>query len=222
MHKCEHCQREFTNERTVLKHVCEPKRRYLQRGDQYVRLGLRAFQMFYDSMYKGIMKTHDEFDKSKFYTAFTKFGRYCLYTKVIDIESYTAWLIKHQMKLDEWSKDEVYAIWLKEYLRSENAEHAIKRSLNHMQQWTDSKQIPLKDYFREIHPNVFLHDIYSGRVSAWLILNSDSGLNALGKLTDEQLAYVNSMVDPQFWTIRFKRSPGDLTFAKEVVEVAQL
>jgi len=220
MYKCDHCHKEFTNERTTIKHVCEPKRRFLQRGDRYVMIAFCAFKLFYNSM--KMERTIDEFDKSSYYTAFTKFGRYCLNSRNIDPEAYSLWLIKNEVKLSDWIRDDVYALWIKDYIRSENIDLAVKRSLEHMQLWADNNQRFLSEYFQEISLNLFVNDIFNGRISPWLILNSNSGLSTLGRLNDEQLIYINNIIDPQYWSMKFKRLPDDVEYVKNVITMAQL
>lgn len=222
MAECEHCGKNFTNERTVLKHVCEPKRRFLQRNDHYVRLGFEAFKKFYATIQNSKSKSIEDYDKNRFYTAFNRYGRYCLHTNVIDVEAYTSWLIKNSVKIDDWNRDDVYSLFIKEYLRHENAEHAVTRSFAYMQKWADQNNSAFNDYFKQIHPNAALHDISNGHISPWLILNTNTGLELLNKLTDEQLTLINPVIDPQFWAIRFKRVPADMEYIKQVIEVADL
>ena len=222
MFKCEHCEKGFTNERTIMKHVCEPKRRFLQRNDQYVRLGYEAYKKFFATVASAKPKTIEDYDKNRFYTAFNRFGRYCLHTRVIDVPAYTDWLIKNSVKIDDWNRDDVYSLFIKEYLRHENAEHAIIRSFGYMQKWADQNGHAFNDYFKTIHPNLALHDIANGHISPWVILNVDSGLELLGQLTDEQLAMINHLLDPQFWAIRFKRVPTEMDYVKVVLEAANL
>jgi hypothetical protein len=53
-------------------------------------------------------------------------------------------------------------------------------------------------------------------------LNTNTGLELLDKLTDEQLNLIKPIIDPQFWAIKFKRVPADLDYVKDVVEAANL
>ena len=60
-------------------HMCEPKRRWLQKDEKRVQVGFYAFQRFYKlSAGAKKEKTYDEFCKSPYYNAFVKFGRYIM------------------------------------------------------------------------------------------------------------------------------------------------
>ena len=78
MFKCKYCESEFTKEQTLSIHMCEPKRRWKQQDDRFVQLAFRAYQHFYKQTMTQAVKerTYEDFSKSRYYTAFTKFGRY--------------------------------------------------------------------------------------------------------------------------------------------------
>ena len=57
--------------------MCEPKRRWLQKDEKRVQVGLYVFQRFYIlSAGNKKEKTYEEFVKSSFYNAFVKFGSF--------------------------------------------------------------------------------------------------------------------------------------------------
>ena len=45
--RCTYCGKEFAKERTLQVHLCEPKRRYLQKDEKWVVNGSMVFQRFY-------------------------------------------------------------------------------------------------------------------------------------------------------------------------------
>ena len=46
--ECKWCKKSFTTERTLSAHMCVKKRRWADKDLSHVRLGHRAFQMFYE------------------------------------------------------------------------------------------------------------------------------------------------------------------------------
>ena len=74
---CPYCGAKFTKEKTLAVHMCEQKRRHMMQNEKWVQLGYRAFQRFYDKATASKQpKTFDEFAKSQYYIAFTKFGKF--------------------------------------------------------------------------------------------------------------------------------------------------
>ena len=74
---CEYCNTGYTREKTLSVHMCEKKRRALQKDEKRVRFGLYAFQRFYIlSAGSKREKTYEEFCSSPYYNAFVKFGSF--------------------------------------------------------------------------------------------------------------------------------------------------
>ena len=65
MYECEHCNKQFTRERTLMVHVCEQKRRYMQRDEKGVQVGFLAYNRFFQ-LAQGATKdkTYQHFAKS--------------------------------------------------------------------------------------------------------------------------------------------------------------
>ena len=62
--KCTYCGKEFAKERTLQVHLCEPKRRYLQRDEKWVVNAFMVFQRFYQiHQHNSKTKTYDDFVK---------------------------------------------------------------------------------------------------------------------------------------------------------------
>ena len=128
---CEFCKKSFSRERTLVSHLCEKKQRWLNKDHPGNRIGFQCWVQFYSkhSTSKTKNKTHEEFIYSPYYIAFVKFGSYCVDAKVINIPRYVDWLLKEQIKLDDWTSDRVYNRFLCEYLRIEDPFDAIYRGV---------------------------------------------------------------------------------------------
>jgi hypothetical protein len=74
---CVHCGKAFMKEKTLYAHMCEPKRRAMQKDEKRVQAGFLAFNKFF-RLTQGAKKdkTYDDFCKSPYYNAFVKFGSF--------------------------------------------------------------------------------------------------------------------------------------------------
>ena len=68
---------------------------------------------------------------------------------------------------------------------------------------------------------ITLH-IKDGKISPWLILNCASGKEMLSKLNNEQLELIYNIINPQHWSMRFKRQASDVMLAKSVAKESNL
>jgi hypothetical protein len=221
--KCNHCGKDFTKEKTLAVHLCEPKRRYLSKDEKHVQLALLTYQRFYEISQKtSKKKSFEEFMSSPYYNAFVKFGSFISNTMPIFPERFIDFVIKSGVKLDHWCRDELYDTYVEELIRIEPADGAIQRSIQTMMDWADNKSAQWTHYFRYANLNRVTHDIKEGKISPWMLLNSKTGKEMLQKLNDEQLEIVSQNIDPQFWMSKFKKQPADVELVKDVIKEAKI
>lgn len=223
--KCKFCNREFKSVKTLGNHTCEQKRRYMGQDEKYVQLGFRAFQRFHylhSTAVKPKDKTFDEFRKSTFYLGFTKFGKFSQGVNCLNYENFVDWLIKHEVKLDDWAKDSAYELYVRDYIKRESADVALERSIKFMQRWAESDKQQWYHFFREVNPNLFTYWIKTGRVSPWVVFNCQSGTSMLGQLNDEQMLLIADALDPGTWSNKFQSDPSEVAFVQKVLAEAGL
>lgn len=220
---CEYCNTGYTKEKTLLSHMCEPKRRALQKNEKRVQLGFYAFRRFY-KIGTGAKKekTYEEFCKSPYYNAFVKFGSFLSNVKPLYMEKYVDYVIVSGVKLDQWCKDELYEKYAIDLIRKESVETALERSIETMVEWAEEKNSVWNHYFYYVSPNRAVWHLKDGKMSPWLVLNSDSGRKMLDKFSDDQLQMIYQVLDPKHWALRFKRSPEDVELVKQIVKEGKL
>lgn len=217
--KCEYCGKGFKRESTLAVHVCERKRRYLQQDDRNVRLGYRAYQLFYRiGTNSKKPKTYDDFAGSQYYSAFVKFGTYCVDLKIDDVEGYTTWLLNNSVKLDKWTSDQNFNKWNKERLKRESVDRAVERSVMFMTEWAEQKKMHWSEYWDKTSTNQIVFHICAGRISPWVIYNSKSAQAMLDRLNQEQINMIIDYIDPGYWQQKLKLNPDDATWVENVIE----
>jgi hypothetical protein len=222
-YKCEYCGKLFAKEKTLFVHICEQKRRHLSKSEKHVQMGLLTFQKFYDYAQKGkAPKTFDDFASSPYYTAFVKFGSFMVNTAPIYPERFIDFVVTSNVKLDHWCRDELYDQYLIELIKKEPADGAIQRGIQTMMDWAEKNSAPWEHYFKYVNLNRATHDIKEGLISPWLLLNTRAGKEMLQRMNDEQLAIVGPIIDPQYWSRRFKSLPADIELIKDVVKEAKI
>jgi hypothetical protein len=220
---CTYCNKSFQRERTLQVHMCEPKRRHLQKSEKWVQNGYIVFRRFYEIHQKnGKPKSYEDFCNSAYYNAFVKFGRYMMHTNPLYPEKYIDYVILSRVKLDHWSRDDLYEQYLKDTLKTESVEMALRRSIATMMDWATEQNVQWADYFRLVNTSRAVQHIQSGHISPWLILGCDAGKKMLQSFTDEQLQMVQTYIDPEFWRNKFKNYPADYIFVQETAKEAHI
>lgn len=215
---CEFCGRNFLRESTVLKHICEYKHRWLEKDRASNRLGFQAWLQFYKKNSASKKeKTYEEFIKSAYYTAFVKFGSYCVEINVLNVSRFADWLVKNQIKIDIWNTDTVYTKYLIEYLRTEDPMDAIKRSVETTLEKSEEDRIASRDYLRYGNSNKICYAITTGKISPWMLYNSNSGIAFLEKLDNTQQKMIMDYINPEQWAIKFKRDSESVHQVKKLL-----
>lgn len=220
--KCEYCGKVFKKQQTLFVHVCEQKRRALAKHDKHVVIGYTAFTQFYKYQFSSTQKTYDEFCKSKYYNGFVKFGSFVNNVKPLYPDNFITYVINSGIKIDDWCKDELYDKYVVELIKTENVDTALTRSIKYMIEWGDKNNQEWNQYFSLVSLPRATYDIKDGKISPWIILNSQSGKELVKKFNDEQLNSISLVIDPLYWVNKFKRYPSDVTFAKQLIKESNI
>ena len=221
---CKYCNTGYTREKTLAVHMCEKKRRALQKDEKRVRYGFYAFQRFYEiTMSAKNKKTYEQFCDSQYYNAFVKFGSFINNVRPLYPERYIDYVVTSGVKLDHWCKDEMYEKYAIELILKEDVTTALERSVTTMMDWaSEHEPAPWNHYFYHVSLNRAVWHIKDGKISPWLLLNCKSGKEMLSKFNDEQLEMIYHIVNPEHWAMRFRRLPNDVQLVKDVAKESNL
>jgi len=116
----------------------------------------------------------------------------------------------------------VYEEYLLPYIKTENARDALERSILSMEDWANNNNSVFNHYFRYVSFNKAVAMVRNGKVSPWVIYHSETGMDMLDKMTDEQLGLINDFIDPVYWSKRFEAFPADVEWAKHILSEANM
>lgn len=217
-HHCDFCGREFLRETTIAKHLCEPKRRYNDKNKQGNRIGLNAWIQFYGKHSTKKKKDYMEFIKSAYYSAFVKFGNYCLDAQVFNVPRYVDWLLKNQISIDTWNRDTNYTKFIVDYLKTEDPLDAIARSIETTVRLSEVDKIQTKDVLRYGNRNKICYEITKGKISPWMLYHSKSGLEFIESLDITQQKMILEYINPEQWAIKFNKHKNLIVEVKELLD----
>ena len=220
---CTYCGKFFTRERTLQVHLCEPKRRHLQKNEKWVQNAFMVYQRFYAiHQHNNKVKTYDDFCRSSYYNAFIRFGRFIMHINPLYPEKYIDYVLLSKVKLDLWARDDLYEAYLIDTLKSEPVEAALQRSIATMMDWAEEQNVQWPDYFRLINTNRAVLHIQQGKLSPWLVLGCPAGKKMLNSFTDEQLQMTERFINPGYWANKFKNYPADHLFVQQTAKEARI
>jgi len=218
---CKFCKKSYSRESTLVSHMCEPKRRYNQRGEPGVRIGMQTYITFYKISQGGAKpRTYENFASSSYYSAFVRFGNYCVETRVINPARYGEWLIKNNKKLDKWCSDTLYSEFLMQYIQTENPMDALQRAVKASFEWADETGEKAEDILRRGNTNKLCYMISSGRLSPWVLYTCDSGQRFLDSLSEEQVTIIWDYINPEIWQAKMITYKEEVNSVQEVLKAA--
>jgi hypothetical protein len=215
---CEYCKKEFAKETSIAAHMCEPKRRHASRDEVGVRLGFQSYIRFYETAAGSSRnKTFETFIESAYYRAFVKFGRYCVGIRVINPPRFIDWLLKNNKKIDYWCSDRVYTEYLISYLQIEAVDDALARAVEFGMDWAETNSAQPNDCLRYGNINAMCYAVTTGRISPWVIYNSESGQQFLSSLDPTQVSMIWPYIDSDAWQQQFAKRAADQAYAQEIL-----
>ena len=218
---CQYCHKEFKGERTLMVHVCEQKRRWMAKDEKGVTLGMHTYVKFYQyNQNAARTRTFEDFATSPYYTAFVKFGNYCINTKCIKTERFIDWVVTSKIKLDQWAKDATYTLFLDSALKTENVNDALSRAIEYSLDWADEKDMKAEDIMRYGSHNRLCQAITTGKISPWIVYQSQSGQEFLSRLSSEQMQLIWSVIDPDVWQSIFEQKIADVKYVENILTKA--
>lgn len=224
--RCEFCERVFRRESSLEVHLCEPKRRWRERSERGVELGLQAYLRFYETQQgSSRLRGWEDFVSSQYYRAFVRFGRYCVAIRAVNPPQFLDWLLRTNKKIDHWCRDAFYEEYLHWWLPREAVADALERGMREIVDYVESTpdlRNGVADYFRYASANRVCYHISTGRVSPWIVYNCDSGVEFLDNLTNEHTNLVLPWVDPDVWKRKFHDFPADQEWCRHVLATAGL
>jgi hypothetical protein len=203
--------------------MCEQKRRHLAKNEKHVQLGYQTYDRFYKITQKNDKtKTYEEFAQSPYYNAFIKFGSFMSNVNPLYPEKYIDYVVTSGVKLDHWSRESLYEEYVLNLIKNEPVEVALQRSVMHMTDWANNHDSVWNHYFLYVSTNRATFDIKDGKISPWLLLNSENGRKLLSTLSEEQLVSIGTTIDPDFWFKKFRSMPDDADFARQIIKESNL
>ncbi len=212
-YKCEYCKKSFQRESTLLAHSCEKKRRWQQKDNQDVLVGFASYDLFYRIEMQSKPKEYKDFVDSQYYTAFVKFGAYCVNIKAIDQEQFTRWLIRNKVKLKDWPTDRMYLLFVKDHCKRESVERALERFVENAN---------TTEYFSEFWERasgyLIAEWVEMGKISPWIIITSKRAEKAIENMAEDCITRIANSIDADYWAKKRQLNPHDAHFVQEMID----
>lgn len=222
-YKCKFCGAKFHKETTLTTHMCVKKRRHMEIDTAGSRLGFRTFQRFFERTTRSkTLKSTEEFINSPYYTEFVKFGHHLAALKPVHADKYIDFVIMAGLKLKDWTKDEVYDLYIIDLLKKEPAVGAVERSISEMADWATTNGTEFINFFKDVNSNEAAYMIKTGRISPWVLYLAASGDALMTRFNEDHAKIIGEIIDPGFWSKKFRNNEDDVDFIRNILDQSGL
>jgi hypothetical protein len=92
--------------------------------------------------------------------------------------------------------------------------------MEHAIDWSATNNYPAHDYLRFGNDNAICYAVTTGRISAWILYNCDSGIEFLGRINQEQVNMIWPIIDSDVWQRKFRDYAADAEYARNILREA--
>jgi hypothetical protein len=213
-YQCKFCGKAFTRERTLSSHMCEKKRRWMNKDEPASRIGFSVWTDFmkYVSPNTKKIKTTDDFIRSPDYLGFVKFANYLIELRPLESDKFIHWLFKMGVRLSDWQKPGTYQLYVQEAAKKETADRALERTIISMRDWGERTGENWQEFFNKIAPATAMNMVVMGRLSPWIIYSTDAAQRLLDRMEPGQIDTVAKHVDTEWWIKKLKANPSEMAW----------
>lgn len=222
--KCKYCSRDFVRETTLMKHLCDKKRRILDKDLKQNRIAYQSWLIFRKLSIANVKhdKPYDDFIQNKYFTDFMKLAKHIIDLSLDKPDEFVKFLIMNSVKINDWTKAVVYETYIKDRTRKETAERAIERSLLNIKAWAERTGNSWHDYFVKVSTVDAVQDIRMGRISPWCTFATDQGSRLIDRLEQGQIETLIEYMEPNSWRAKVMRQRDDALWVQEVFNQAEI
>lgn len=221
-YQCRFCGKAFTRERTLSSHMCERKRRWMNKDESASRIAFSVWLDFmkYVSPNTKKEKTIDDFIRSADYIGFVKFANYLIELRPLESDKFTHWLFKMGVRLTDWTKPGTYQLYVQEAAKKETAERALERTILAMTEWGDKTGNRWQTFFDSVAPATALNMVTMGRISPWIIYSTEAAQRLLDRMEPGQIDTIAKHVDTKWWIKKIKQDMKQVQWMNTILTQA--
>jgi len=223
-YKCKFCNKDFVRETTLMSHLCEKKRRMMDKDQKQNRIAYQSWLIYRKMIIANVKhdKPYEDFISDRYYLDFMKVSKHIIDLNLDKPEEFVRFVLKNAVKIDDWCKAVVYETYVKDRTNIETVERVIVSCLLNMKAWAEKTGNSWSEYFALVNTVDAVQDIRMGRISPWCTFATDQGSRLIDRFEPGQVQTLIDYIEPLSWKARVKRQQGDADWVQEVFNKAEI
>lgn len=210
--RCPYCDRTFTRKpwyERHERHVCERKRRFLERNNIRTVTALRLYNYWMKKLVgRKKESTIEEFEKAQEYKLFLRLSEFCQTNYLVSNVRYVDWLIETKKPATRWTtvyNMKPYREWMRNH---EDPMNQVDITYKNVSQWCRENKIEVKDFFKQIPPVLALNMIQENRLLPWVLFGyGKSEEELLPRFSQGILYEMDDFLNAGHWIDKILKEP---------------
>lgn len=218
LHRCEFCEQGFKTEGGFLRHKCKE----MQRAAQFITVdGQSAWNYYMTWMklqHRAGSPNSESFKKSKYFATFYNFTAFVKKTVMPDVGVFIDLMVRRRIDPKFWSSDAAYRKYLEFITRKLPVQDLCAITIKTLFDIAEKGGVDVNKVFSVLTPNEIIQLLHQRRLSPWFLLNSTAFAKFfINKTTTEERLIMQTIINPDYWTDRFKKNPKDIETVKQYI-----
>jgi hypothetical protein len=220
-YKCSFCRRGFVRKTWYEKHMCDKKKRFLDRNNIMVIKAHGLFNHWQQQtgmLRRGQKKSFDDFCKSPFFGAFKRLAEFTTNEYVVSGFKYIDWLVENKIPEAKWCNPRDLGDY-RVYLRAtEEPEKQAETTCKNIRAWCADNGIEMPEFFATITPGQALNMVRENKLSPWVLLGYQPCVDALtSRFKQEMLFTLNDHINVPYWLEKTEQDTDGMDKVNEVL-----
>jgi len=218
---CSFCSRSFVRKTWFEKHLCDKKKRFLDRNNIAV---IKAHQLFNHwqqrtkLVRRGHQKDFEEFCRSPFFGAFKRLSEFTTSEYVVSGFKYIDWLIDNKIPEAKWCNPRDLEDYHKYLRTSEEPKAQAETTCKNIRVWCADNGIEMPKFFSTISPGQALNMVRENKLSPWVLLGYQPCVDALtSRFKQEMLFTLNDHINVPYWLEKTEQDEAGMATVNKVV-----
>lgn len=222
--ECNFCGKSFTTERGYIKHTCKKHKRYKNHNTLEGQMAYSYYQLWFELQKKKVPDVI-AFIGSNFYLSFMRFAEFVKSAELSHPDMFIRFMVDNKNTPTIWTNNIMYSKYLEYLDKGVDPMKQLKTTLEELSKISEEKECDISDIFNNIETNRIIDLIKKRRISPWVLLQSKKFMTMLKGLQEKEhskFMIFLSLINPPYWSKRFKDNPKKLKTTEQILNKLNL
>lgn len=215
--KCQYCGDKFKKETTLIKHLCENRKKVLLLESNIGKSAYISYQNW-RNLNHFFYCDKDTFLNSKYFKSFINFVEFCKENSIPEKNGFIKMMVEKKIQPSLWINDLYYEMYISEFDNLYSPMRQVEMSLEVLYRLSDLLECKIHDIFSNIKIIELLKMIHAKKLSPWLLLLMKSFQHHIKyNITEEEQILLSTIINSNEWKQKFIKNKESMDKIKNLL-----